>query len=364
MEFGLGSKASPYLFVFNDLEYVFPAYIKNGEWVLWFDLSWFDIMTEFQRDFMIESLSPYVTASDYARYEKNPDDIRFLELPIDKTVCLRTHTLYRNQRLGIPWGTQSFLDNIHKEKLKDLEKSISNKVINSVAVLTLGNKEFTDATIGSKKNKVYRGVRVALQKNHTSGVTVVGIPHWSTLEFPEIKTDGLDPKKFESINDDLNTAANGVMNIINGKSNYSTGKLSMDIMYRKIAVLLEQIEDQVYQKLINIILKKKDIDNYSVVYDKDAPLTTKEQVAILEKLNGSYGFSLKALIDKMDGIDFKQYSTYEVLFASRIKPYASSHTSSGKDDNGGAPTVDDSTNPSTIATKTGDGNNNPKPSTD
>lgn len=365
----VGNKKKPYLFVFNDLEYVFPAYIKDGEWVLWLDLSWFDKMTDFQREFMFESLKPHVSQSDYNKYDKNPEEVRYIELPIERTVCLRTHTLYRNQRLGIPWGTQSFFDNIHKEKLKDLEKSISNKVINSIAVLTLGNDEFTDAKISKKKGKVYRGVKTALQKNNEDGVTVVGIPHWTNLDFPDIKTDGLDPKKFESINDDLNTAANGVMNIINGKSNFSTGKLSIEIMYRKISVLLEQIEEQVYQKLINLSLRKKDEDNYSVIYDKHQPLSTKEQIAILEKLNTSFGFSLKAIIDKVDGVDFEQYiedSIYEqeeLKLPEKIKPYASSYTSSG-DDKSGAPVVDDVTNPSTEGTKTGDGNNQPKPSTE
>lgn len=364
----IGGKKNPYLFVFNDLEYVFPAYIKNNEWVLWLDLSWFNGMTEFQREFMFESLKPHVTEEDYKKYEANPQECRYMDLPLEYTVCLKTHTLYRNQRLGIPWGTQSFLDNIHKEKLKDLEKSISNKVINSVAVLTLGNDVFTDTVISKQKNKIYRGVKTALQKNDANGITVVGIPHWSKLDFPDIKTDGLDPKKFESINDDLNTASNGVMNIINGKSNYSTGKLSMDIMYRKIAILLEQIEEQVYQKLINIILKKKDKDNYSIEYDKNAPLSSKEQLAILEKLNASFGFSLKAVIDRVDGVEFEQYiadSLYEqetLQLPTKIMPYSSSYTSSG-DNIGGAPVIDDVTNPSTEATKTGDGNKQPKPST-
>lgn len=365
----IGGKKNPYLFVFNDLEYVFPAYIKNGEWVLWLDLSWFDKMTEFQREFMIENLSPHVTESDYQAYKNNPQDIRYMDLPLEYTVCIKTHTLYRNQRFGLPWGTQSFLDNIHKEKLKDLEKSISNKVINSVAVFKMGNDIFTDDKIAAKKSKTYRGVKTALQQNNQDGVTVIGIPHWTNLDFPTIKTDGLDPKKFESINDDLNTASNGVMNIINGKSNYSTGKLSMEIMYRKIAILLEQIEEQVYQKLINIILKKKDKDNYSIEYDKQAPLSSKEQLAALEKLNASFGFSLKAVIDRIDGIDFEQYVTdslyeqEELKLSERIKPYASSYTSTVDGNSGGAPTVDDSTNPSTEQTKTGDGNNNPKPST-
>ena len=366
----IGGKKNPYLFVFNELEYVFPAYIKNGEWVLWLDLSWFDGMTEFQREFMFENLSPHVTDKDYQAYKKDPQTVRFIDLPTEYTVCIKTHTLYRNQRFGLPWGTQSFFDNIHKEKLKDLEKSISNKVINSVAVLKMGNENYTDMDIPvGKKNRTYRGVKTALTKNDSSGITVLGIPDWTSLDFPNIKTDGLDPDKFESINNDLNTASNGVMNIINGKSNYSTGKLSMEIMYRKIAVLLEQVEEQVYQKLINMILKKKYKDDYSIVYDKKAPLSAKEQLDVLGKLNASFGFSLKAVIDRIDGVDFEHYISEtlheqeELKFSERIRPYASSYTSSG-DGEGGAPTTEEIDNPSTEQTKTGDGNNNPKPSTD
>lgn len=365
----VGKKTNPYFFVFNDLEYVFPAYIKNGEWVLWLDLSWFKTMSEAQREFMIESLSPYVTMSDYEKHVNEPNEIRFVDLPVERTACIKTHTLFRNQRLGLPWGTQSFFDNVHKEKLKDLEKSISNKVINSVAVLSIGNDEFTDSNLGAKKKKkVYRGVKSALQKNNADGITVLGIPHWSSLEFPQVKTDALDPKKFESINEDLNMASNGIMNIINGKSNYSTGKLSLEVMYKKIAVLLEQIETQVYQKLINLSLKKRDEDNYSVTYDKEVPLTTKEQIAILEKLSVSFGFSLKALIDKIDGVDFEQYvedSIYEqevLKLQERIKPYLSSFISTGDEGERGNPEVEEVDNPATEQTKTSDGNNNPKPS--
>lgn len=190
----VGTKRKPYLYVFDDLEYVFPAYRQNGEWVIWVDLSWFDTMRESQKDQVFKSLSPHVTRNDYDLYKKKPQDVRYVELPLNKSVCIRTHTLFRNQRLGIPWATQSFFEVLHKEKLKALEKSISNRVINSVAVLTLGNKEFDDSKISKKKRKTYHGVKVALKKNSKDGVTVVGIPHWASLDFPDIKTDGLDPK--------------------------------------------------------------------------------------------------------------------------------------------------------------------------
>lgn len=363
----VGNKRNPYLYVFNDLEYVFPAYMQQGKWVNWVDLKWFDSMTEAQRETTFSNLSPYVTKSDYKKYKTDPEKIRYVELPVNRSVCLRTHTLFRNQRLGIPWGTQTFFDVLHKEKLKALEKSISNKVINSVAVLTLGNDKFDDSAISKKKGKTYRGVKTALQKNSKDGVTVVGIPHWSSLDFPEIKTDGLDPKKFDSINDDINSATNGVMSVINGKGNFSSGKLSLDVMYKKIAVLLEQIEEEVYQKLINFTLKKKDEDNYSVEYDKKVPLTTKEKMDVLKSLNATFGFSLKAVIDNLDGVDFEQYiedSIYEqetLKLAKRIQPYSSSYTQNGEN-KGGAPEVDDVDNPSTEKTKTTDGNSNPKPS--
>lgn len=363
----VGNKKNPYLYVFNDLEYVFPAYIQQGKWVIWVDLKWFDTMTDAQRETTLNNLSPYVALGDYEKYKKDPDKVRYVELPLNRSVCIRTHTLFRNQRFGIPWGTQTFFDVLHKEKLKALEKSISNKVINSVAVLKLGNDKFDDSQISKKKGKTYRGVKTALQKNSKDGVTVVGIPHWANLEFPEIKTDGLDPKKFDSINDDINSATNGVMSVINGKGNFSSGKLSLDVMYKKIAVLLEQIEEEVYQKLINLTLKKKDEDNYSIEYDKKVPLTTKEKMDVLKSLNATFGFSLKAVIDNLDGVDFEQYiedSLYEqkvLKLADHIKPYSNAYTQNG-DKKVGAPEVDDVDNPSTEQTKTTDGNSNPSTS--
>ena len=109
--------------------------------------------------------------------------------------------------LGIPWATQSFFDTLHKQKLKDLEKAIANKFINSVAVLKLGDKDHDDDVIKNKKRRVYSGVKTGLERNTSvTGITVIGIPYWTELDFPEIKTDALDPKKFESIDNDVDAA--------------------------------------------------------------------------------------------------------------------------------------------------------------
>jgi len=191
----VGTTKKPFLYVFDDLRFIFPARrsTEDNGWILWLDFKWFDAMNDIQRTYLFEMLDPYVKESDYKLYKKNQEKVRFIELPYDKTVCIRTHTLNVNQRFGIPWATQSFVDLLHKEKLRNLEKSIANKVINSVAVLTLGNEKYTEADLKGKKDKTYQGVKRGLEKNQTTttGITVIGIPQWASLVFPDIKTDGL-----------------------------------------------------------------------------------------------------------------------------------------------------------------------------
>lgn len=345
----VGTKKNPTLYVFDELEYIFPAYRRNGQWVVWFDLSYLTTLNDVQRESMLTTLSPSVTKTDYDNYKTNNGNYRYIELPQKKSIVLRTHTLTRNQRFGLPWGTQSFLDILHKEKLKTLEKSIANKVINSIAVLTLGDgskdSAYHDAKIKNLKGKVVRGVKKGLKNNEEGKTPVVAIPHWASLAFEKINTDGLDPKKFDSASSDINLGTNGVDGIFSGKTNFSSGKMTLDILYKKTAVLLEQIEEEVYQKLVNWLLSKKYEDEYHLIYDKTSPLTTKEKVDILQKLNATFGLSLKAVIDCLDGVDYDNYledSFYEqevLKIPERVEPYANAYTSSG--DESGAPEKDE-----------------------
>lgn len=363
----LGDKKNPYLYIFPDVEYAFPAYRKNGDWVVWVDLEWFDTMSETERESQLENLSPYITQSDYDEYTLDPSKVKYIELPIERSVCLRTHTLKRNQRLGIPWVTQGLFDIIHKKKLKDLEKSIANKIINSVAVLTIGNEEDKNLSLKPNlKKKVYGGVRAALEKNQSQGVTVIAIPEWSKLEFPDIKSkEALDPKKFETINDDITSGYGYSQALTNGtKGNFASAKLNLDIFYKRISVLLEEIEEEVYGKLFKLILPSSVADSYRLVYDKETPLNNKEKIDVLQKLH-SEGFAIKPILDLLPGIDFAEYidqSLYELevmKLHEKIKPYQTSHTI-GRDNKAGAPSVDDSTNDNTIRSKTIDGNSLPR----
>ena len=366
----LGDKKNPYLLIFDRPEKVFPAYRRNGEWVLHFDLAWLEEMDEIQRKTMLENLNPYITQRMLEKYQNNrSEENRYIELPLDRTVCIRTHTLRRNQPFGLNWALTGLYDLQHKKKLKDLEKAIANKIISAVAILTIGsdkNPETSSLKLNKEvKRKIHAGVKAALEKSQSQGITVVAIPEFSKLEFPEIKSDALDPKKFDSINMDVTAAYGYSRGLVNGEGgNYSSNKANLEIFYRRIAVLLEEIETEVYGKLFRIILPQSVADDFYMEYDKEPPLSIKEKLDVLMKLHTQEGFSLKAVIDLLSGIDFVEYynqSIYEqevLRLQERIKPYSNAYIGVQKEKRG-RPSNDDPENDNTIRSKTTDGNNVP-----
>lgn len=367
----IGDKKNPYPYIFDRPDKVFPAYRLNGEWIIQVDLQWVASLPDLERSALIANLSPYVTEGMLNKYLKNRnDENRFVSLPQERAFCIRTHTLKRNQPHGLNWGLTGLYDLQHKKKLKDLEKAIANKIISAIAVLTIGNKdnsEYANLKLNPElKKKIHNGVKAALQKNQTQGVTVVSIPEFADLKFPDMKSDALDPKKFDSINQDVSSSYGIGSALTNGTgANFASAKINLDIFYKRIAVLLEDIETEVYGKLFNLVLPVSVSDDYFLEYDKEPPLTLKEKIDILMKLHTQEGFSLKAVIDNLNGVSFDEYvdqSIYEqetLRLQEKIKPYMSAYTSTGED-TGGRP---ENTNPdseSTIRSKTSNGNDLPE----
>ena len=368
----LGEKSNPYPYVFDDAQHVFPiGRNMRGEWVCVVDMSWFDGMTEYEREMYFMSLQPFVTADLYNLYRTNTQDKRYVTLPFERTFVLRTGILKRNQAKGTSWITSGLLDVLHKKKLKDVEQSIANKIINAVAVLTIGsekNPEYTNMKIPQAiKKKVHAGVKAAMEKNHQSGVTVVSIPDYAKLEFADINSDGLDGDKFNQSNSDIRTSYGLSGAVLNGEgTNYASSKLNLDIFYKRLGVLLEDVESEVYQKLFDLVLPSTQRGNYYLVYDKEAALSLKEKVDYLAKLNDK-GWSSKHFIEAI-GLNFESYmeqtlhETETLELQLKLKPYSTSYTTSGNEENeAGAPTVsdDETESENTIRGRESDNNNTP-----
>lgn len=338
------SKECPYLMLFDDLEYFFPGRRIRGKWTVWCDLSYFSISSnmDYRMD-LLDNLYPYITREDYENYLAN-EEYRYVELPVSRSVCLRTHTLKRNQRFGFPWNTSAIFDIKHKQKLRNLEKVASNKVMNAVAVLTLGldNESSTWKKLGKTLTKsTFESVKKGLTDNKEGETSIVGLPEWGKIEYPDTHVgDVLDPEKITSINDDVSNDIGVSRGLTTGKdTTYAVAKLDLDILFNRIGEVLESIESEVYNKFLRIILPNSIAYNFIFEYEKTYPLSSSEKLSALQYLAGS-GYAIKPMVESL-GIDFEQFiaqSLYEIEeldLRNKIKPPLTSYTATSEDLNSG-----------------------------
>lgn len=377
----LGDKNNPYFYTFDNLQYIYPYGRYRGKMVGVIDLKWIDnLKSDEEREAVFNNLKPLVTRYKYEKWKNNSDTVKkkqlqYITLPIEKSLVARTHTVSRNQRLGVPHGTQSLFDMNHKQKMKELERSMADKIIRSIAVLKFKGKDDNDIKVPEKKKKeVFAKVKKALETNtsNRNALTVIGLPDFSSFEYPDVKNGDkvLNPEKYESIDFDI-AHANGTSPVLTTgqKGNFASAKLNLDTLYRKIGVMLEIIEE-IYNQLIVIVLGEEKGKYYLFEYNKDTPLEKSKRIDVLKGLQ-SQGFSTKYLLNEL-GINSEEYfeeSVYEIeelKLRNRIIPPLTSYTLSGRDDldiDGEAlkkPINDNPNNDNTIISKENDGNNTPK----
>jgi len=374
----LGNKKEPYFNVFDDLEYIYPYGNYKGKMVGVFDLSYIDTLTNEQKKALYNNLTPLVTENMYKKWknENNADkkkELQLIVLPPDRSLVARTRVLSHNQRLGLPMGTQAIFDLQHKQKMKDLERSMADKIIRAIAVVKMRDKDDNDVKVKeSVQRKVFDKIKKALEKNTSgkNGLTCISMPSFADFSYPEFKgaDDILDSGKYDSVNNDITTGTSISSTLANGTGgNYASANLNLDMIYQKIGTMLEQIEE-IYNQLIVIILGQNKGSNYYFEYDKQKALTKKEKLDIYKGLSDK-GFSIRPMIELIGG-DFEAFineSIYEIddlKLREKIIPQLTSFTASDTDsDQIGRPTNEADTNTSTIQTKETDGNSNPKPST-
>jgi hypothetical protein len=374
----LGNKKEPYFNVFDDLDYIYPYGNYQGKMVGVFDLSYIDTLTDSQKLSLYNNLKPLVTPAIYDKWKKETNitkknELQLIVLPPDRSLVARTRVLSHNQRLGLPHGTQAIFDLQHKQKMKDLERTMADKIIRAIAIVKMRDKDDNDNKVKeSVQKKVFDKVKKALEKNTSGkgGLTCLAMPSFADFSYPEFKgaDDILDSGKYDSVNNDI-TMGTGISSVLGNGSggNYSSANLNLDIIYSKIGTMLEQIEE-IYNQLIVIILGQNKGSNYYFEYDKQKSLTKKEKLDIYKGLSDK-GFSVRPMIELVGG-DFEDYirqSVYEIeklKLREKIIPQLTSFTATDTDsDQVGRPTNETDTNTSTIQTKETDGNSNPKPST-
>jgi len=371
----LGGENSPYFHIFSNLKYTFPYGSYRGKMRAVYDLEQLDKMKPIERQAQFDNLKPIVTQSKYDKWKNETDkdkkeELKYVLLPSEKTLVARGHTLYRNQRYGMPYGTQSIFDIQHKQKMKELERSIADKVIRAIATLKFRGKDDNENTVSdTAKSKVFKAVKKALEKStktNNGSISVIALPDFAEFKPTEFNgiDDALDPKKYESVDDDITNSIGVPRTLTNGtKGNFASAKLSLEMIYSRIGVMLEEIEE-IFNQLIVILLGDKKGYNYKFEFDKEMPLSKEKKVAELSKLVDK-GYSIKYLLDEL-GInreEFVRESIYEIEeldLRNKITPPLTSNVLSGNNEDNGRPTNENPNNENTVQSKEIDSNKVPK----
>lgn len=373
----LGNKKEPYFNVFNNLEYVFPYGRYKGKMVAVYDLSYIDTLTDDQKKAEYENLNPFITQKLYNKWKnckdyKKQQSLQYIVLPPEISLVARGRTLNINQRLGLPQGTQAINDLFHKQKMKELERAMADKVIRALAVVKFkGVDDQGNPVKESVQKRVFKKIKNVLEasNNSNTGITVIGLPEFASFEYPEFKNvdEVMNPDKYTSVNNDITTATSISSVLSNGTGgNYASANLNLDMLYKKIDAMLEQIEE-IYNELITIVLGKSKGQKYRFEYIKGTPISKTDKLNQLKSLSDK-GYTIRPLLDML-GINLEEYiqhSLYEIetldLRSKIIPPLNTNNISAGDGQyimgEGG-----DETNDNTQQTEETNGNDNPKPST-
>lgn len=340
---GNGESVFPY--IFESTEYVYPKYRRNGDWVCVLDLALLSEFKEDERLALFENLSPIVTEAMYNAYQNNTSDEskRYIELPQERTSYIRNgNQLTHGQRMSIPLGTQSLQSINHKKRLQNLEDVIASKASRNIAILKIGinenGKSFIDIPLQVRRN-VTNGVGKALkQSSNTSSnkIPLATLPEFCDLKLAEVDgLEGLGSDKFGQVESDLVNSSGLSNGLTKGTGSNNAGNLiNLEYVYRRIAVILEQL-DGFLNKIIPLAISGTDADSLFIELDKDQPLDKKTRLETLFKLQ-SEGLSVKHVTDEL-GINYNDYieqsirENVDMKLKDLIMPFLSSYTLSSKE---------------------------------
>jgi hypothetical protein len=375
-----GTIATPYIQIL-DLDYYYPARIKNGRWEVECDLMKFADGTAQQKSFRSKpqdmNIRDFESVTAKPELNSQPQEVidafnawkdsrglkqnNIYQLSMSKTGVVKNKSRQR-ERYGRPVGIAAFEDLLHKDLLKLAERAVVDKVIQTLLVVRLGEGG-TDGYVPSTEQagKVYNSIKAVLnEETKDSQNKLVGIPYWATIEALKVDLGIFENNKYEQIDQDIlvSLGVSGILNAGQG-NNYSSGKINENIFYSKVFDILEQIADEVFNVQFNQIVPNSDI-NFKKTFTRTVTVDNDTKLQVLQTLLDKGG-SIKSVLDEV-GVNFDDYIKQIKYEAEEVKthdlliPYQSTYTMSDGSDTG-RPTGD---NP----VDNEESNNYPRPSED
>jgi hypothetical protein len=366
------NRKNKYIQFLSDEEILIDT-MKNGKWLVKYDLAYFDkFRNTVEKKAMIDSAPEEVTMAAYNAYKRDSSK-RYIPLDIEKTQVFKLRG-DRNTPYGMPYCVPALSSIIHRDLLEKTEKALADRVINQIIVQKIGTMPSPDGKTGLPVpkeliNQYHNNLKLLLQKKYdissTENATTAPLTVPSFVDIEELKINMTTfPKEIwdridRNIYQKLGFSPSLNMGGGNGQS-FGSSTINIEKIYSILFYIIEDIEEAINEYLGQIVpsgnFNPRIWISRATILDKETGFKQAQDLYL--KGRGSLRYFVESAGYSFDHWLAQVRYENEVLKLDEILPiHGTSFTQTG-DNNTGRPESDNPTD-NTIKSKGNAGNNNP-----
>lgn len=341
---------------------------KNNAFVVAFDLKYFLQFDERKRDMELLKF-PKEIRDGFKKNEKHIGEKSWIVLDNNKTIVDKGKTP-DNVPYGIPLAICALDDILYANYFVQTKRNVLDSVNSQIIYEVFPEGEKGKCTLTSNQQKEQHGIikEAIVNKKNKNGVAFFSLAAGTKMDSIKVDTDILDEKNENTIKNSVPRDLGISSASLNGEAtgNYATASLNIEMVAGNVYSWIENFMNELNKCINANIIKDKRCKiacNILPVTYVNRDKFFNQMKALYSECNGSFMAVIAA-----SGMDVESYLSLldeekELNFDEKYMPHASMHTQSSSDNKGGRPSISDSEvkNENTLASKSINGNANPKP---
>lgn len=343
---------------------------KNSLYVLAFNLDYFDEATGESIEQKLRKF-PKDIREGYEKRKKNGLTTgNWLILDCNKTIVHKIRSK-REEIWGRPLVLAAINDILYSDYFTTTKRNVLDEVNNRIIYQTFpeGQNKGTSALNKSQQQAQHDAVKGAvMNKNNRGGISFFSVASGTKIQTIDANNTDIFDEKYEgnlseNIAMDLGIASSLLSG--SGSGSYSSQENNLELLSSQLFQWIAQIETELNKCISENIIK----DRNNWVEVKYLPVTHANKNSVVSHAkelylegSGSISFWIAACGIEPDTYFALLDEELENDIYDKYPVHQTAYTTSSSDQ-GGRPTSEDSTNPSTLQTRANNSNNTPKPST-
>ena len=348
---------------------------RNNSYVIAFDLRYFQGLSPEDRDRKVKSF-PKEIRNAWDKYDSGKIEKPWVRLDNNKTIVHKIKSA-DNEQWGVPLAIASLDDILYANHFITTKRNILDDLNNQIFYETYpeGERKGSCSLSQSQQEAQHNLIKNALFNNKNSyGKAFFSLASGTKLDQIKVDTDIFNEKNESGVKNDISQDLGIESSILGGQSqsNYATASLNIESISSFVYGIITDIVDEI-NKVINANIIK---DNLNITKMWIMPVTFVNRDKMVKYMGDLYargkgslqawvastGMDVEAYMALMEQELEDDYENHFPVHKTSFTLTSSDSNSSDIEESGGAPSENNPVNPNTIASKTSNGNNNPKPS--